>query len=261
MKKLKKIAAIAVASVTLAATAINACAAIKEKSIEMGEIEATYYLANNTIHYSELLDGFDKNSLIFSGVDKTLMEGNVVLTVDFDGAKKLKKMRDDGSAIQLMSSLHLKDADGKFITEGKYPLIADGNAAPRGCMNVMVGHPTIFFNFDLTQGNYTACGSKYNYLHLRFQIRDYMVLPSYKITLEEISSSSNTAKFTGEFVYNDFTTYNTKGYNNYLTTGNMLFEIPTKYAGKSFNAYINGMKVGKVTLPKEFGEKAALVNY
>lgn len=27
------------------------------------------------------------------------------------------------------------------------------------------------------------------------------------------------------------------------------------------NAYINGMKVGKVTLPQKYGENASLVNY
>lgn len=267
MKKFKKISALAVAAVTLVSTAITASAGIakwNEKSIEMGAIKNSYYLANNTIHHSDLLSGVDKNFLTFSSVDKRLKEGNIVLSVDFSDPNSDCEWEISEEVFDkipdYMDGLYLKDAKDKYITEGKYPLIVSYNA-PDAYINVMVGHPTIFFDFDLTQGYYTACGSKNNYFYLHYQIRDFMVLPSYNIVLEEISGSSNPAKFTGEIVYNNFTTYSKSGRTSNLTTGYMDFVIPTKYAGKSFNAYINGMKVGKVTLPKAFGEKAALVNY
>ena len=260
MKKFKKIAAIIVATVTLAATAITAFAA--DAYFYLGAVKAEYYLANNKIHYSNLKDGYNKNIIYFSDVDKTLMEGNVVLTVDFDNAKNLKKMRADGSAMRFMDSLYLKDANGKFITEGKYPLIVDGNAASRGCLNVMVGHPTIFFNFDLTR-SYYYFEKDTDLLQVHYKIPDYQVLPSYNIVLEEISNSPNRVKITGEFGQNSIGYYsiNARGDRATLTAGDVNYRIPHQYRGKSFYVYVNSMKVGKVTLPKDYWETASFVNY
>ena len=263
MKKFKKLAIVMVAVVTLIATTINACAAENWLyfAFDRGSITAEYYSANNWFDY---YDSYKQNYLhvfTFSDVDKTIMEGNVVLTVDFDDPDTLYELRQDGTAYQFMNSLYLKDSNGKFITEGKYPLTVSTNA-PKGCLNVFVDtNWRVFNNFDMTKGCYAACGVKYNYFNLYFQINDMIVLPSYSIVLKEITSSSNPAEFTGKFLQNYSETYrkNRQEYNK--TCGNVEFLIPPEYAGKSFYAYINGMKVGKVTLPKKFGEKASLVNY
>lgn len=262
MKKIKKIIALMVAVATLAATAITSCAAQDwlELCFNRGHIEATYYRANNMFHYYDSYRVYDKHIFTFSSVDKTLMEGNVVLTVDFDNAKKLKKLRDEGIATQFMGSLYLKDANGKFITEGKYPLIVEPYNGPRGCMNVMVGHPTIIYDFNLTGAYYTAYG-KTDTLTLNYQFKDIFVLPSYNIVLEEISSSSSRGKFSGEFIQNTcgYATINRQSVA--MTVGSYEIKIPSKYRGKSFNAYINGMKVGKVTIPYESTASVSYTNY
>lgn len=261
MKKFKRIAALIVTTVTLAATAMTASATQNwlELCFNRGHIEATYYRANNTLHYYDSYRVYDKHIINFSSVDKTLMEGNVVLTVDFDNAKKLKKLRDEGIATQFMGSLYLKDANGKFITEGKYPLIVNSNG-PSGCMNVMVGHPTIIYDFNLTGAYYTAYG-KTDTLTLNYQFKDILVLPSYHIVLEEISNSSTRAKFSGEFVQNTcgYATINRQSVA--MTVGSYDIKIPSQYRGKSFNAYINGMKVGKVTIPYKSTNSVSYTNY
>lgn len=268
MKKLNKLIVLAAAIFTMSAMAITASAAIKEwneKTIKMGEVKSNYYLANNTIHYSKLLGNYDKNFLVFSGVDKRLMEGNIVLSVDFSD-RNSDREGDISDEIfdripEYMDGLYLKDANGKFITEGKYPLTVNYNA-PDAYINVMVDtNKRVFNNFDLTQGCYAACSAKTNYFDLYFQIKDMIVLPSYNIVLKEITSSSKAAEFTGKFIQNYSETYRKNGQEYDMTCGYVEFLLPPEYAGKSFYAYINGMKVGKVTLPKKFGEKASLVNY
>ena len=275
MKKYKKLIALAVAVLTLSATAITASAAIKisewnEATIEMGDIEAEYYLANNTIHYSELLCDYDKNFLIFSDVDKRLMEGNIVLSVDFsnpNGTTRREKYPNlynkdfKEIVVDYMDGLYLKDANGKFITEGKYPLTVDLNG-PKSYANVMVDtNWRVFSNFDMTEGHYVAWGSEMAYFDLYFQIKDMIVLPSYNIVLKEITSSSKPAEFTCNFLQNYCETYTKNGQEYDMTSGYVEFRIPTKYAGKNFYVYANGMNVGKVTLPKAYGKNASIVNY
>lgn len=273
MKKFKKVLALAVATVTLAGTAITANAVIakwNEKTIEMGAITNTYYLADNTIHYTELLGDFDKNFLTFSKVDNKLMEGNIVLSVDFSNLEATRPREKYNISDELfekipsyMDGLYLKDANGNYITEGKYPLTVSYNA-PKAYINVMVDtNWRVFNNFDLTQGRYEAFVTPRgkDYFRLHFQIKDILVLPSYKIILKEVTNSSNPLTITGDFGHNIADTYIKNGQEYDKTTGYMHFRIPSEYRGKTFYAYINGMNVGKITLPTVFSDNATIVNY
>ena len=266
MKKFKKLVVVMVAAVTLMATAITVCAADnwKEARFSMGKINPSTYLADNTIHYSELLENYEKNIITFSDVDKTLMEGNVVLSVDFsDPTLSRKKITMSNSDIvDYMDGLYLMDTNGKFITEGKYPLIVNFNA-PKGYVNVVIDTNWRVFNSFRLSRSYYYFEDDTDRLQIHYEIPDILVLPSYNIILEEISTSSNRATLTGEFRQNACTYYsiNAKGDRAILTAGDVEYRIPHKYRGKSFYVYINGIKVGKVTLPKDWTEEASFVNY
>ena len=83
MKKFKKLAAVMVAVVTLMATAINACAAVcnGETYHWFNQIKSSYYVANNTLHYSDFFS-WENNYIYFANMDKGLMEGNVIFSID-----------------------------------------------------------------------------------------------------------------------------------------------------------------------------------
>lgn len=264
MKKFKRIAALIVTTVTLAATTITACAA--DAYFNRGAIQAKYYLANNTIHYLNLKDGYNKNIFTFSNVDKTLMEGNVVLSVDFSdptlSRKKITMSNID--IVDYMDGLYLMDTNGKFITEGKYPLTVSFNA-PKGYVNVIVDTNWRVLNkFNLTRSYFTTNDqTKTDRLSLHYKVDDIHVLPSFNIILEEITSSSNPAKFTSEFIQNNmgYYTINARGDLATITQANVEFQIPSKYRGKDFYAYVNGTKVGKVTIPTKSTSSGSYVNY
>lgn len=267
MKKFKKFAAVIVATVTLAATAITASAADNwlEVYYNRGAVNSSYYLANNRIHYTNLLNGEHKSIFTFSSVPRNLMEGNIVLSVDFSDPYDEYAWNFENYEIgDYLDDIYLRDSSGKFITEGKYPLTVNFNA-PDCYVNIMVDtNWRVFNNFDLTRAYFSSIATnsktKKDLLQLHYQIKDIYVLPSYNIILEEITTSSNPAKFTSEFCNNNCGTYikNRKEYD--LTTGCVEFDIPMQYRGKSFNVYINSMKVGKVTIPYETAN-ASYTNY
>lgn len=262
MKKFKKIAAIMVATVTLAATAITACAA--DAYFNRGAIQAKYYLANNTIHYLNLKDGYNKNIFTFSSVAKNLMEGNVVLSVDFEDPYDEYKW-DIFEIADYMSDIYLKDSNGKFITEGKYPLTVNYINSPNYYVNVMVDtNWRVLDKFNLTRSYFTPNDrTKIDRLSLHYKVNDIHVLPSFNIILEEITSSSNPAKFTSEFIQNNmgYYTINSRGDLATITQANVEFQIPSRYRGKDFYAYVNGRKVGKVTIPTQSTNSGSYVNY
>lgn len=270
MKKLKKIAALAVAVVTLVAASITASAGLNfpkaywiEVESHKGDINTTYYLADNTSHYHSLVNGYDKNMITFSSVDKNLMEGNIVFSVDFANpyaeSKRDPITLEDYEMADYMDGLYLIDANRKFITEGKYPLTVNYNA-PKTYVNVMVDtNWRVFNNFDLTKVYYFIDDGETDTFLLHFKIKDLHVLPSYNIILEEITDSPNPAKFTSEFYQNhcDFSRKDGSAY----TEGSVTVAIPPKYRDKSFNAYINGMKVGKVTTTHLSTVNGSFTNY
>ena len=262
MKKFKKLAAVMVAVVTLMATTINACA-VEDwlyLAFNRGPITAEYYSANNWFSY---YDSYKPNYLhvfTFSDVDRRIMEGNVVLTVDFGDLEKLWELCDSNKAYQFMGSLYLKDKNGKFITEGKYPLTAN-DYGPDGTLNVMVDtNYRVFPEFNMTQVYYVAYGNT-DTLTIHYKFNGMYVLPSYHIELVEISSASTPARFSGDFVNNTCgdATINRKSVA--MTVGSYDIKIPSKYRGKSFYVYANGWKLGKVTLPYESTSKVSYTNY
>ena len=262
MKKFKKLAAVMVAVVTLMATTINACA-VEDwlyLAFNRGPITAEYYRANNLFYY---YDSYKPNYLhvfTFSDVDRRIMEGNVVLTVDFGDPEELHEMKYMGTAYQFMGSLYLKDSKGKFITEGKYPLTVSKNA-PKGCLNVLVDtNYRVFPAFNMTHVYYVAYG-KNDTLTIHYQFNGMHVLPSYHIELVEISSASTPARFSGDFVNNTCGNPTINGKIVDMTVGSYDIKIPSKYRGKSFYVYANGWKLGKVTLPYESTSKVSYTNY
>ena len=290
MKKFKKIAAIIVATVTLAATAITASAADwvdwgywVDIYHNRGAIKADYYLANNTIHYTALSDDqLIRNVITFTDVDKTLMEGNVVLSIDYSNPNATNR-RDRYPSLNLdtnfdfvfdlnrhLDYVQLKDKNGKFITEGKYPLTYDYNASARGYINVIVDtNQRVFSNFDMSFVQFTSDDEYASYiftesdkgkdtLSIGYIIKDIMALPSYNLELREITNSSTPAKISGGYFVNNCCAYT---FEPPMTSGCYIIKTPTQYRGKSFYVYANGWNLGKVTLPYKSTSKVSYTNY
>ena len=284
MKKFKKLAIVIAAVVTLMATTISVSAAASpddyygypKKYFSAGALKSAYYIADYTVYYKNLLSGYGKNIFTFSGVDSRIMEGNVVLSIDFSNPnaatrrERYRNLSDWSYLLEIANytnNILLMDKDNKYILEGKYPLVVDLYGGKSGYVNIMVASNRLFLEkFDLTGALYhpNFGGNKeMDIISLSYKIDDVHVLPSYKIVLEEISNSSNRAKFTGELVQNHHGYY-TINYGKDLATithGNVEFEIPSEYRGKSFYAYINGINVGKITIPTYNCGKASYVNY
>ena len=284
MKKVKKLAIVMVAVVALMATTISVSAASSpddyynypKKYFSAGALKSAYTLADYTIYYKNLLSGYGKNIFTFSSVDSRLMEGNVVLSIDFSNPnattrrERYRKLGDWKYLCEIAdytNNILLMDKNNKYILEGKYPLIVDLYGALDGYVNIMVGTNRLFLeNFDITRAYYYlnwGGNQEMDIMSLHYEIDDLHVLPSYKIVLEEVSNSSNRAKFTGELVQNHHGYY-TINYGKNLATvtnGNVEFNIPSKYRGKSFYAYVNGVNVGKITLPTSNTGSASFENY
>ena len=249
MKKFKKLIALAVAVVTLMATAITANAAkILERpwdnKIKLDSVEAEYHRANNVINYKDLSDQTN-NIITFSKVDKNIMEGNVVLTIDFldSGDKKVPAERRTKRPYY-MGKLFLMDSDGKFITEGKYPLTVCQNA-PGGCWNVMVDtNRRVFGNLDIV-GAFIEDTSKSNVkeVTIAYDIKDIYVLPSYVVKYgnKELTVDSNMCSSTST-----------------STRGWLTFELSTGEFGAK-DLTFNGWKVGTITVSSD-GKKISYKN-
>ena len=279
MKKFKKIAAVMVAAVTLAATAITVsasssaifctfCGQLKEKTIKFNTLNSEYGLSSNIIHYTDMLKYKNdvRNNITFSSVKGRLMEGNVVLSVDFSNpdatsSKEKYKISDELREMipYYVGTLNIRNAKGEYITEGKYPLIVDYNA-PKAYINVMVGHPSIFRNFEKRRLFYYVCeeDSSKNIFKINYIIKNNFVLPSYNIVLEEITNAPNPIKLSGEHC-NRIRFTEKDGEKE--TYGFYHFTVLPQYAGKSFYAYIDGIKVGKVTFPQTTDEDVSWVEY
>ena len=262
MKKFKKLIALAVVMATFGVTAITTCAATVngEPHYWRSNLKSSYYLANNTLHYSDFAAG-KNNYVFFKNVDKGLMEGNIVFSMDVSNpeATTAKKrypstakasFRNDMSLY--LSRLHLMDANDKYICEGKYPLTVQYNNTPRGYINIMLDtNRRVFENVEIHNAvlSYT---NEYDYnttmLNLSCTIYDHHVLPGYILTLEECNSSSPVI-------------LSTKASSNRLNTRDV-FDIPTgtgatftfknfsfnKYKGKTFDVKMNGVYVGQISI-------------
>lgn len=256
MKKFKKLAAVMVAVVTLMATTINACAAIvnDETYYWFNQLKATYYLANNTIHYSDLLKNRN-NNIYFTNVDSRLMEGNIVLSVDFSDPDSEWRDIPESLITGHMSKLHLRDEKTeKYILEGKYPLTVNYNA-PGDYINVMVDtNRRVFENVEVNKVNLAYKGSYSKdkaFMEVICYIKDFHVLPGYILTLEECNSSSPvklTKQVEISVMYNA-TDYKSYYDGDYTFATFRFYDFPyNKYKGKTFDVKINGIKVGKISL-------------
>lgn len=252
MKKFKKIAAIIMATVTLAAMSINTCAAYVngEPHYWFRELKSKYYMANNTLHYTDL-EKWTNSYVFFNKVDKSLMEGNVVLSVDFYDPNSGEDYCDipDSLIDGLMSKLHLKEEySDKYICEGKYPMVVDSIHSPIDYVNVVLyTNRDVFKNVDVEtvhiqyKNGYTRDKAR---LEVNCIIKGYKVLPGYVLTLEECNSSSPAIFTTKTYVNRMDDWRGTHTYGHFQFTN-----FPyNKYKGKSFDVKINGIKVGKIAL-------------
>ena len=251
MKKYKKLIALAVAVLTLSATTITASAAnffIRpwDNKINLDSVEAEYYRANNVINYTELQEQ-TSNIITFSKVSDELMEGNVVLTVDFrDPGSSSRRISDEMRTKRryYMMDLVLLDANGKFITEGKYPLTVSQNA-PSGCWNVIVDtNRRVFNKLDIAFA-YIENTSKPDVkeVTIAYDINDIYVLPSYIVKYgdKELTIDSNI-----------LSTPETR------TRGWLTFELSKEEFGTK-DLTFNGMKVATVTVSSD-GKKISYKN-
>ena len=284
MKKVKKLAIVMVAVVALMATTISVSAASSpddyynypKKYFSAGALKSAYTLADYTIYYKNLLSGYGKNIFTFSSVDSRIMEGNVVLSIDFSNPnaatrrERYRKLSDWNYLFEISdytNNLLLVDKNNKYILAGKYPLVVDLYGGLDGYVNIRVDSNRLFMEkFDITRAYYYlnwGGNQEMDIMSLHYEIDDMHVLPSYEIVLEEVGNSSNRVKLTGDLVQNHHGYY-TINYGKDLatvTTGNVEFEIPSKYRGKSFYAHVNGINVGKITIPTYNAGQASYVNY
>lgn len=246
MNKFKKIAAVAIAAVTLATATITAGAS--SRNIRIDSVTPTHlYNRAPYVHYSKLSDYFD-NIVTYSRVSSSLGRDNVVLSVDFTepGANKVITDEIFEEIPNYMEELYLKDANGKYITEGKYPLEVDQwSVGDEGRVNVIVGNNNIFKKLDFSNVRYYL-GSRYDgrkdrdIILLNYKIQGSAVLPSYKVTIG--STVCDTV-----FDYNYIDNFNT---GKLVTSGKMRIFIPHSLVGNgtTLPISINGVKVADITL-------------
>ncbi len=262
MKKFKKLAAVMVAVVTLMATAINACAAVcnGETYHWFNQIKSSYYVANNTLHYSDFFS-WENNYIYFANMDKGLMEGNVIFSIDISNpnatsertkyhSKSAKAFREQMEGY--LSKLHLLDNNDKYIGEGKYPLTVQYNNNARGYINIIFDtNWRTFSNVDISNVNLAYRGSYSKdkaYMEINCVIKDIHVLPGYTLTLEECNSSSPVI-LSRKVDVNRMNNWDKIYDGDYTIGGFKFYNFPyNKYKGKTFDVKINGVKVGKISL-------------
>lgn len=282
MKKFKKLAALVVAVVTLAATSITTCA--EDGTLYLGPLEPAYYYT-----YAPSFHVFDSplnlRNIVYSNVKGRLMEGNKVLSIDFsdpNATGKEKVMKDcwRKSLKYYLPSLRLLNTDGKFITEDKYPVVVDlMTLGHKGRVTMMLERNLIFReDCDITKAYFINRSGATDCLTISYKINDNYVLPSFNITLRECVPASDwilvvNGKRIEEFVTpSNPATYTLPADNHWFgdidlidnpnptTTGNVTFHLPSKHRGGTFDILINGERIGRITIPYT-RSYASYINY
>ncbi len=251
-KKFKAIIAGTMAAATVATTAVALTASAATKTFWFDTTGDVYggSASENVIHYSQL-SLFEDATIRYQTVEKDMMEGNKILTVDFsqDPTAKKKKIESwiKSCVDDYMQHLNLENSWGADVS-GKYALeVLPGKSAQFDVM-VVPGY-RLTSNFDITSVSlnpyYGADGkSKAStdtaWLTVKFKINNGRILiDEHDIKID--GCNSNT-KFT-----RDLSDFYTEGA---YTTGTMEFLVPLSYAGSTRTVTINGTNVGTVTLPK-----------
>lgn len=247
MIKFKRIAAAVIAAATLATTMVTAGAA--KTDIVIHEVTPTLdYVYAPYVHYTELSDYFD-NIVTYNSVGRGVSSDCVVLSVDFAEKRNPNRVIPDyvyDEVAYYLEDLYLQDENGKFITEGKCPLIVDSwTFGENGRVNIIGGNNNLFKKFDITGATFYL-GSRYDgnknrdVLKLRYKIPGYAVLPSYKVTI------GNTACDV-KFGYNYIDDIDN---GKCVTYGEMTVYIPHSVVGNgaALPISINGVKVAAITL-------------
>ena len=250
MNTFKKIAAVTLAAATLATTMITASAADKVFKFDTtGNVYGNVKNTDNYIHFSQL-DYFADNIIKYQKVEKNMMEGNVILTVDFakdpTARRKAIAASDKPCVDDYMESLYIETSSGGAITS-KHALEVIWGA--KTCeYNVIVSpHYELINNFDVTGVSLTPYSNAYGetstdsaWLNVEYKINGKHILIG-EHAIDVYGTISNT-KFTRNF--SDF--YSEGKY----TKGQMSFLVPLSYAGSTRSITVNGAQVGTVTLPK-----------
>lgn len=249
--KTKKIIAATLAVATATTMAVTASAASKTFWFDTTGNVYGGSASKNVIHYSEL-SMFEDTTIKYETVEKDMMEGNKILTVDFsqDPTAKRKKIESwvKSCVDDYMENLNLKNSWGADVS-GKYALeVLRGNSSAQYDVMVVPGY-RLTSNFDITSVSlnpyYGADGkSKAStdtaWLTVKFKINNgHILIDEYDIDIDGCNSNRKFTRNLSDFYTEDA-----------YTTGTASFLVPLKYAGTTRTVTINGTKVGTVTLPK-----------
>lgn len=253
MKALKKITAIALAAATAATMTVTASAANFIRYID----SSTYgnRKTSTVIHYTDLTY-LGTNTVKYNSIPSGMKEGNSIITIDFTKDSTAKKKIIDPAVRpkvnDYMETLKFVDAKGNWIFKGSYPL-GVVTSTPSSMRNVMLMSSRIFMdNFDMTKSTYKNIGGingvNHDMITIYYNINDLYILPNFDIKL-----SANGKTWTGAAFNHNFTESSD-------TTGQTSIAIPTTLRGTTFDVTVNGVSVGKVTLPKTSSGSATINN-
>lgn len=249
MNTFKKIAAVAMAAATLATTMLTAGAYYKN-TLYLGNLTATNKYTNApTINYS-LLDDWNENNIIFDEVGRGIGMDCCVLSVDFR-TRGSDKMIDDvyNEMAYRLENLYMLDENGKYITEGRYPLVVDTwTLGDDGRANIIAESNDIFAGSRLDISNVRFCLGKnydgrkdHDVLQFEYKIKGAAVLPSYTFS---VGGTACETRFDRNYIYD-------LGTGKLVTRCKATVFVPHSYIanGESTQTLsINGTKIADITL-------------
>lgn len=234
--------------------------AVKRSTINLGELTPSDKRSDElTIHYTELsrLAGAE---ITYSDLIGQLSQGNVVLSVDFAAETSAKRpavstwMR--GNIGDYMQELQLKDKNGRYITEGAFPLVVCPDAQKSTIYNVVVGSDSVLRNIKITDAYaYPIFPEKHGKnvkteLRISYRIDGAYVLPGFVARL---------ADFKAQLCFNRLGKFCTTAYSEKetATTGELAITLSRDICGTQ-DIYINGVRVAEITIPPHLADR--LVN-
>ncbi len=252
-KKFKAIIAGTMAVATVATTAVALTASAATKTFWFDTTGNVYggSTSENVIHYSQLEQfGSPSNIIKYNTVEKNMMEGNVILTVDFsqDPTAKRKSIAEyvKSSVDGYMESLYIKDKWNSDITS-KYALeVVPGDRSWQFDVMVVPQYK-LTRNFDITGVSltpYYESNGKESTTHAWLSV-DYKIYGG-RILIGDLDIDVYGCNSNRKFTRNLSDFYTEGEY----TTGTQEFLVPLSYAGSTRSITVDGYNAGTVTLPK-----------
>lgn len=249
MKALKKITAIALAAATAATMTVTASAA--NFTFKTTGTTYSHNTSDNYIYYKDL-DSFTTNKITFETQEKSMMEGNSILTVDFakDPTARRKIIADSTSVYDYMDSLRIKGRNNSRLGNTRYVLeVVDG--ARTTLKNVMVVPSYVLTdNFNITGASLESYAEPYTnkpsttqaWLYVDFKINDHHILLN-DSDLDVYGTISNYELLRLNFsnAYTD----------DVYTTGRMRYLVDLKpFVNSTKSVELIGNRIGTITIPK-----------